>query len=410
MIEKIQSDDVAISCRFCNNADLDPVLNLGDHPISHRLLSDPASEEYRHLVDLRFCGDCGLIQLIEPISPEKLYSEYFCLSSWKYQPHSESVAALVETLPGLTKDCSIVEVGSNDGLFLASLADKGYEKLIGIEPAEDAFAEAQKRGVNTLNRYFNESMAVELCKERGQCDLLISRQVLEHVIDLAGFLQSVVTLVKEGGYVIIEVPNFEFCLDTHDYSGIWEEHANYFTPDTLEHILSTFGIAVKGINKYNYSGEAMVIHGRVEGGVQKRIDMGLLAGKVMNYRNMWPEFCGAFATYLQELGDRGKSVAVYGAGCRACSLINFAAIGPYLKCVFDDQSEKQGAYMPGSRLPILPGDTLPDSGIDICLLAVNDENEEKVVAKHRSFLERGGKFLSVLPPSKVLLPFWHAEN
>ena len=32
-----------------------------------------------------------------------------------------------------------------------------------------------------------------------------------------------------GGHVLIEVPNFDFCLEAPDYSAIWEEHINYFT-------------------------------------------------------------------------------------------------------------------------------------------------------------------------------------
>jgi hypothetical protein len=62
--------------------------------------------------------------------------------------------------------------------------------------------------------------------------------------------------------------------------------------------------------------------------------------------------------------------------------------------------------MPGSRLPVLPGDALRERAINLCLLAVNAENEEKVISKHRTYLEQGGQFVSVHPPSHRLPPFW----
>ena len=45
-------------------------------------------------------------------------------------------------------------------------------------------------------------------------------------------------------------------------------------------------------------------------------------------------------------------------------------------------------------------------GIDIVLLGVNTENEEKVINKHEKWVSMGGQFFSILPPSDILLPFW----
>ena len=44
-------------------------------------------------------------------------------------------------------------------------------------------------------------------------------------------------------------------------------------------------------------------------------------------------------------------------------------------------------------MPIRGGAALND--IDICLLSLNPESEQKVVAKHKGFLERGGRFMSI---------------
>ena len=110
--------------------------------------------------------------------------------------------------------------------------------------------------------------------------------------------------------------------------------------------------------------------------------------------------------YLGRQRDAGKRIGVYGAGCRAATLINICDLAPLVDVVADDQSEKQGKFMPGSRLAVMAGDELDASGVDLCLLAVNAENEEAVIGRHAAFVERGGEFVSVHPPSPRLPDFW----
>ena len=54
----------------------------------------------------------------------------------------------------------------------------------------------------------------------------------------------------------------------------------------------------------------------------------------------------------------------------------------------------------------MPSDALYSDAVDICLLAVNAENEDKVVRKHAKWTQGGGTFWSILPPSDLLLPVW----
>ena len=91
-------------------------------------------------------------------------------------------------------------------------------------------------------------------------------------------------------------------------------------------------------------------------------------------------------------------------------MINFAGLSPYLEFCADDQVEKQNKFMAGSRLQVLPSKALEEHSIDLCLLAVNAENEGTVMAKHKEYCERGGRFASVHPPSERLLPFWQNKT
>ena len=386
------------------------LLHFGEHPIAHRFLTNPAQDEYVHPVDLFYCEDCGLIQLVDPIPPDKLYTEYNWLSSWKWNPHLSRLLSLIDKMfEGLEKTSKIVEVGSNDGTFLEELRGRGYENFFGIEPTRDGQETAKKKGIETVRAYFTPETAQEIVAARGMCDLLVARQVLEHVVDLKDFREAITTILRPGGYLLIEVPNFDFSLNTLDYSAIWEEHVNYFTLQTLKLFLANAGIRLLHSETAVFSGEALFVLGEYTGKASPCLlqeDREKLRAQALAYRDYWPVFRDTFINYLQEYRHADKQIAVYGAGCRACSLINYAGLSPYIDFLVDDQPEKQGKYMPGAHLPVMPGEALETRSVDLCLLSVNAENEDNVVDKHPAFLERGGLFLSMNPASKRLLPFW----
>jgi len=394
-------------CHLCARPNPEPLIDFGSHPIAHQLLMNPTQAEYTHPVILGFCEGCGLAQLIDPIPAEKLYTNYHFLSSWKWNPHVPRLLKMIEDLSDVKKDSTILEVGSNDGSFLADLVKRGYSNVHGLEPAGDAVAAAEQRGVKTRRGYFTPRVAQELAATIGPCDLLISRQVLEHVTNLQEFATAMRAILRPGAHVLVEVPNFGFNLQAPDYSAIWEEHVNHFTLATLSRFLLDTGIEVLQSETAVFSGDILIALGRYSDTHAKTTTpLTETRRKTLAYRDHWPNFRKALVDYLTEQKITFGKIAVYGAGCRSCCLINYAGLGAQLEFVVDDQPEKHGKFMPGSRLPILPSHALTRHGIAVCLLAVNAENEDKVIGNHKHFLERDGRFVSVHPPSSRLPAFW----
>ncbi len=124
------------------------------------------------------------------------------------------------------------------------------------------------------------------------------------------------------------------------------------------------------------------------------------------YGKQWSIFKKEFNLWIQEKKQKGKKIAVYGSGARSNCLINFLNIASYIEFYVDDQKEKQGLICPGSRLENKPSSQLEEQHIDICLLGVNAENEEKVINKHKKFIQQGGEFYSILPPANNMVPVW----
>lgn len=94
---------------------------------------------------------------------------------------------------------------------------------------------------------------------------------------------------------------------------------------------------------------------------------------------------------------------MYGVGCRACTFTNAFGLGSLIDTSVDDQVERQGLFMPGSRIPIGPPQTLNGSTAPlVCLLAVNNENEAKVTERLREIVDgRQATIISVFAPADI---------
>ena len=96
---------------------------------------------------------------------------------------------------------------------------------------------------------------------------------------------------------------------------------------------------------------------------------------------------------LQKYRNQGHLLAVFGAGHLAVKWINFLCLSDLIDCVIDDNPNKTGMYMPGSKLPILPSGTLYDREIKVCISTLSPESEVKVRTKLSRYFEEGGIFI-----------------
>src|SRR3569833_378013 len=72
-------------CRSCNSTDLTIFLSLGNLPLSDGLLEPRqlVDNEPRYPLDVAFCANCSLVQILETVPPEELVGAgYPCFSSF----------------------------------------------------------------------------------------------------------------------------------------------------------------------------------------------------------------------------------------------------------------------------------------------------------------------------------------
>lgn len=375
-------------CRLCHSTVLQEVIDFGGQPIGRHLLSSVKEKYLLYPIVLMRCANCSFLQLRDCIDPKLIYTRNTVPSVWKNQSHLDRIVELILGRDGVSEDSSVLEIGSNDCSFLSKLYNTTpLKKLVGV----DLNIESNSQYIKELKSEFNVAAADFLIDRYGKFDVVICRHTLEHITDLQEFGDALKRVCHRNTYVFIEVPDFDFNLTLSDYSGIWEEHCNYFTLITLSRYLSRFGFDINYSEKFNYSGQSMLVMAKYTGCHEQVLSD--YPDKVSAFQNNWPQYKKRLKVKLASLR---KPIALYGCGARGVSLINLANLNIHLDYIIDDQEEKQYKFVPGTKLQVESPDRLTDA--NTCLLAVNAENEDRVVSAHPEFK---GKWYSILPISKT---------
>ena len=381
-------------CRLCCENYVDLLIDFGEQPIVHHLLTGKEDDYLQYPFQLGYCTNCSFLQLLQPISEEVLYENYFSISSWKNQPHVDRLIDVIESITGIDKHSSVLEIGCNDGSFIETLNKHGIVDCTGIEPSRDAYDLAISKGIKVHNKFFSiKNCATEL-KERHY-DIIICRHVLEHIANLYEFLEAVEHYLDDQGTVVIEIPDSSFNLEYMDYA-LWEEHVNYFTLHTIQNLLSKHGFVIVHHETTLFSGRALMIF------AQKQVKQNSFkfSTKDLEYIVTYGKNWSKFAQSMREFVESKNKVVIYGCGSRSSTFVNLLGLHN-IRCFIDDRKEKQNYFVPKSRLEILPwSDSWSDAFV---LLGVNTENERKLVKRRKLDY---CKVASILPPSSLIPEFW----
>ena len=126
-------------CRSCGREGLEPVLDLGLMPLADRLVREDelTRSDPRYPLEVAYCADCSLLQVLETVPGEILYDEdylYFSSFSDALLRHSRDNALELIERCALQPTSLVVELASNDGYLLKNFVERGIG-VLGIDPA-----------------------------------------------------------------------------------------------------------------------------------------------------------------------------------------------------------------------------------------------------------------------------------
>ena len=78
---------------------------------------------------------------------------------------------------------NIIEIGSNDGTFLNNFK-KNNINLLGFEPSKNVALISKKRGIKTINKFFNYQNVKKLKNLKNKTNIIIAANAICHIPDL----------------------------------------------------------------------------------------------------------------------------------------------------------------------------------------------------------------------------------
>jgi 2-polyprenyl-3-methyl-5-hydroxy-6-metoxy-1,4-benzoquinol methylase len=388
-------------------------------PLSNAYIDQNAADKAEAFYPLHafVCDKCLLVQLSEFESPEQIFSEYAYLSSMSesWLEHCRQYAGEMIRRFGLDTSSLVIEVASNDGYLLRFFKDQGLP-VLGIEPAANVAAIAQRRGIPTRSRFFGSTLAEELLAEGKRADLLVGNNVLAHVPRLNDFVEGLAILLAPEGVLTMEFPHLARLLENCQFDTIYHEHFSYFSFATAERAFIAHGLEVFDVEELPTHGGSLRVYLRhethSEPGVSERVaalrvyerehglhDIDAYAGFAERVR----EVKRKLLEFLIARKRERKQIVAYGAAAKGNTLLNYCgARNDFIEYVADRSPLKQGKLLPGTRIRIEAPERIRETRPDyILVLPWNIQDE---IARQLAFVKEWGGRLFVPLPEVSLLP------
>jgi hypothetical protein len=403
------------NCRSCGGSPLHRFLALGETPVANDLLvsEEQIGHEPRYPLDVCLCTNCSLVQLGHAFAAEDIFGNdypYFSSFSDSYAEHARRHAEGLEEVLALGRNDLVVEVASNDGYLLRNLVARGVQ-VLGIEPTPGPAAAAREIGVPTMEAFFGLALAKKLRAEGVAPRAIVANNVLAHVPELNDFMAGLAHLAGETAVVTIENPSVRCMVDHVEYDTVYHEHACYLSTTAVAALASRHGLVLERVDDLPVHGGSLRWWLRRNGTPGPSAVRHLDEERAVGVAD--PRFYDGFAARVDDLRSRlrsllvglkadGASIAAYGAAAKGATLLNTTGVGSDLiDFVVDRNVHKQGRWIPGVGIPIVPPEAIVERRPDYMLLLAWNVRDE-VLAQQADYMSAGGRFIVPVPEIEVL--------
>ncbi|MGH3556263.1 MAG: methyltransferase domain-containing protein [Mycobacterium sp.] len=396
------SPTATLKCRLCGEPAAIEFLNLGQQPLANKYPAQAefAAEDFFPL-QVFFCPTCKNVQLGTIVSRERMFEDYYYLSSVNrgLVRHFEDLAQQLATAH------FVVDVGSNDGILLKPLQKLGV-KALGVEPSINVSKIANDQGLETLTTFFDIPVAETIKASHGRADVIVASSVFTHLENPGEFIEAVKRLLTDNGTFIVEVEYIGAILATTQFERFYLDRIFYYSFTSLAKLFAAHDMSSADVREIAPHGGSLQVFVQRTGRrsssdatrrLLAREEKNLTLETLREFRRKVDVQISAFKDRLAEYQQAGLRVAGYGSPARVATICNYGRIGPSeIPFTVDDSPLKQNKFTPGTHIPIVPKSYLDEHKPDVLVVFAYeyfDDIKKKTAGAYH--------YLKPIPPTEL---------
>ena len=312
-------------------------LDLGKQPIANGYLNkNEFDNEFLFNLKVVFDEDTKLVSLKEFVAPEMMFNENYAYHASMSETMKNHFKSLAEDLQGNFKPTNVLEIGSNDGIFIRHF---NPDTTIAVEPCSNFAEITNDMEYKTYPEFWTEKLSKLIKQEHGTMDLIYSANCICHIHDLDDTFNAVQNLLSEDGVFVFEDPSLLRMMERGSYDQLDDEHAHVFPVTALKNLLNKNGLEIFKVENLSVHGGSNRIYVKlignryqeIEASVKDNLDMESSFGldEFQTYQifsNRVQKSKEDLVNMLTEFKKDGKKVIAYGAASKATTVFNYCGI------------------------------------------------------------------------------------
>ncbi len=389
------------------NKKLKPFMSFGKMPLANGFLNkEQFRDEYLFEMEVAFCEETSLFQLINHPKPEMMFGNkypFYTASSQYMKLHFKKYAEWLKK-KYLKTDSKLIEIGSNDGTFLKNF-EKSNINYLGFEPSINVAKEAKKKNVRTLVNFFNLESIKKIPEFLGKTNLVCASNVICHIPDLDGLLKTLDKILSKDGIFVFEEPYLGSMFQKVSYDQIYDEHIYVFSLSSVKKIFDRYDFElIDALPQVTHGGSMRYVVGRknfykISDVISKSLDLEQknkldILDSCLEFKKNCENSKYIVKKKLEDFKNKGMDICGYAATSKSTTVLNYCKIGSDLiNFICDTTLDKIGKYSPGMHIPIKSINHFKKNQPKIAYLFAWNHKEE-IFNKEREFTSNGGKWFS----------------
>ncbi len=389
-------------------------LNLGRQPLANSFLKDIGKKtlqnEFFYNLKICFNSKSYLVSIAKPVNPKKQYTDKYAHRASESKTMRFAFKKVAQKLFKRFRPKKIMEIGSNDGVFLKNFDKKS---VVAVEPCKN-LARLTKKLFETYDEFWNLKLANKLKKKKGEIDLIFSANTISHIPNLKETFKGIHNILSKNGVLVIEDPSLLKVLQNNSYDQFYDEHVYVFSSISINNIIQEYGLRLFDIEHLStHGGSNRYYICKKNGKYKKSLRLEKAIKNEKYYKLHKIESYLKFSkrvnlsrnnlfTLMKKLKKTNKRIISYGATYKSTTVFNYCNLNSKLiDYVTDTTLNKQGKYTPGTHIKIISPEIGMNNTVDYAFLGAWNFKKE-IFKKEKNFLKKGGKFITHVPKVMIL--------